>query len=344
MSPGLSYVVIRSHALLADLLTPEQMRALAGQESLEGFVEILAETPYGHIAIEEEGDASIALEKVFYEKFISRMMGIVDLAPIDIGDFLQSYYYIRFEVINLKRIIRGKYSGLPGTDVLNSLIPIVPYRVKSYEELVEAPTFEEAIRSLEGTPYAPLISSLELSERYNALWPVEIALNHLNASVIFKSLEHLPQSARDIVRRIVQVEADVENFLVAVKQRGAGERAHSAEEMFPATYGINLDKLREAMETDDISAVIRGLGHPYDEILAPIYEGDVALIRSRLRQHIYKVAKRGRTANDFGFNAVMAYLVFSEIEKDDLVGIGWGITQGITSEDILNYLAIPNFV
>jgi hypothetical protein len=35
--------------------------------------------------------------------------------------------------------------------------------------------------------------------------------------------------------------------------------------------------------------------------------------------------------------------VFSEIEKDDLVGIGWGMTQGIASEDMLKYLAIPNF-
>jgi vacuolar-type H+-ATPase subunit C/Vma6 len=38
----------------------------------------------------------------------------------------------------------------------------------------------------------------------------------------------------------------------------------------------------------------------------------------------------------------MAYLVFSEIEKDDLVGIAWGKTQRIPSEDILKYLTIPN--
>ena len=343
MSPGLSYVVIRSHAMMADLLTPKQMRALAERESLEVFVEQLADTPYGEIPITTEGDVSIALEKVFYQKFIERMMGVVDLAPTKIGDFLQSYYYLRFEVINLKRIIRGKYSGIPTPQVIESIISIIPYKVESYEEIVGAETFQDAVRQLEGTPYKSLISSLELSEKYDALWPVEIALNHLNASIVFKSLERLPKGTRGFVRRIVQAEVDVENFLVAVKQRGAGERAHSVEEMFPATYGIDLDKLREAMETDDIRAVIQGLDHPYNEILAPLYEGDVALIRSRLRQHIYGTARMGRAANDFGFNAVMAYLVFSEIEKDDLVGIGWGMTQGIASEDIIKYLVIPNF-
>ena len=343
MSPGLDYVVIRSHALMGDLLTPEQMRALAERESLEGFVEQLADTPYGEISIGKEGDVSIALEKVFYQKFIERMTRIVDLAPTKIGDFLQSYYYQRFEAINLKRIIRGKFSGIPVSQIMESLIPITPYGVESYEKIVETGAFEEAVRRLEGTPYSSLVSTLELSERYDAIWPVEIALNHLSASAIFKSLERLPQGGRGLVRRIVQTEADVENFLVAAKQRGAGERAHGAEEMFPATYGIGLDKLREVMEVGDVRPVIQGLDRPYNEILAPLYEGDVALIRSRLRQHIYETARRGRAANDFAFNAVMAYLVFSEIEKDDLVGIGWGMTQGIASEDIIKYLAIPNF-
>jgi V/A-type H+-transporting ATPase subunit C len=343
VSPDLPYIVVRSHALMADLLTPEQIRTLADQESFDSFVERLANTPYGRISIEAEGEISIALEKVFYQKFIERMMAIVDVAPKNIGDFLQSYYYLRFEVVNLKRIVRGKFSGLPTTQIVESLIPMTPYSVESYEDLASTETYDETVRRLKGTPYESLIDSLELSEKYDAIWPVEIALNHLYASAVFKSLERLPQRDRVLVRRIVQAEADVENFLVAAKQRGARERTHNPEEMFPATYGIGLDILSEIIEVDDIRLVIRKLDWPYIEILAPLYTGDVALIRSRLRQHICSVARRGRAANDFGFNVVMAYLVFSEIEKDNLVGIGWGISQGITSEDILKYLAIPNF-
>ena len=327
---------------MADLLTPEQMRTLAQQQTLEGFVEKLAETSYGRISTETDGDVSMALEKVFYQKFIERMMGIVDLAPTNIGDFLQSYYYLRFEAINLKRIIRGKFSGLPTSKIIESLIPITPYRVESYEEIVGAETFQDAVRRLEGTQYEPLVSSLELSEKYDALWPVEITLNYLSARVIFKSLERLPQSDRGLVRRIVQAEADVENFLVAAKQRSSHESAHSPEEMFPATFRIGLDILSEVMTADDLKTVIQRLNPPYNEILAPLYEGDVALIRSRLRQHVYDLARRGRATNDFGFNVVMAYLVFSEIEKADLVGIAWGKTQGIAAEDILKYLTIPN--
>ncbi len=339
MSPGLSYVVIRSHALISDLLTPERMRYLAEQETLEGFVELLAETPYGRISIEAEGDVSIALEKIFYQKFIERMRAIVDLAPKNIGDFLQSYYYLRFEVINLKRILRGKYSGVSATQIIESLIPMTPYKVESYEDLVNADTFEDSVKRLEGTMYAPLIATLDLFERYDALWPVEIALSHLTASTVFRSQEGLPQEDRSLVQKIVQTEVDVENFLVAAKQRSIRGKIFSPDEMFLTTYHVGLDELKAAMEADDLRIVIQDLPYPYYEILTPLYEGDVALIRSRLRKYIYDIARRARAANDFGFNVVMAYLVFSEIEKDDLVGISWGKTQRVSSEDILKYLA-----
>jgi vacuolar-type H+-ATPase subunit C/Vma6 len=37
----------------------------------------------------------------------------------------------------------------------------------------------------------------------------------------------------------------------------------------------------------------------------------------------------------------MAYLIYSEIEKDNLVGIAWGKDQGISSQELLKYVVIP---
>lgn len=344
MSPGLSYAVIRSHALIADLLNPEQMLELAGSEDLETFIERLSETPYGEISIEAGGDISIALERVFYGKFIERMARIVDIAPGNMAEFLRAYYYMRFEVLNLKRIVRGKFSDIPAPPIIDSLVPIEPYHAKDFKGMAEAETLEEAVEGLWDTPYAAVSASMELCKQYDAIWPLELALNHFYARTILRSVDRLPSGDRTLVRRIVEVEADVENFLTAMKQRRAPDEAsreQSLKELFPATYGIALDEIREIVEATDIKPVIAALGSPYSEILAPIYEGDVALIRTRLRRHIHRAARLGRSANDFGFNVIMAYLVFCEIEKDDLVGIAWGKAQGVPSEDILRYLVAP---
>jgi vacuolar-type H+-ATPase subunit C/Vma6 len=270
------------------------------------------------------------------------MIEIVDLAPIKIGDFLKSYYYLRFEVTNLKRIFRGLYSGIPASSITNSLIPIKPYRVNSYNQIIDLGDYKNAIQLIRDTLYSSLVLALELSEKYDALWPIEMELNLIYAKTIFKSLENLNRNDRDLVRKIVQLEIDVENFLIAVKQRGSKKKVLGVEDLFPITYGIDHDLLEEVMSSVDIKSVIKKLSVPYNDILSPLYEGDVALIRSRLRSQIFSLVNKGRAKNDYGFNVIMAYLIFSEIEKDDLVGIAWGKTQKITSEDILKYLVIPN--
>jgi len=345
VTPGLTYAVIRSHALIGDLLTAEQIRALAESESLTAFIERLSETPYGRISVEAGGDVSIAMEKVFYRKFIERMAKIVDAAPRNIAEFLQAYYYMRFEVLNLKRILRGKFSGMLIPQILDSLIPMEPYHVKSFEQLAEVETLEATVERLGGTPYSALTASMELYKKIEELWPLELALNHIYATTILRSVEGLSYWDRTLVRWIVEFETDIENLLVAVKQRSASERileAHRLDELFPVTYHVGIDKIREVVEARDLKPVISEIGFPYSEILAPLYEGDVALIRTRLRQHIYRTARQGRSVNDFGYNVIMAYLVFCEIEKDDLVGIAWGKAQGIPSEDILKYLVVPH--
>ena len=343
MKLGLTYVVVRSHALIADLMTPKQMGELAKQETIADFTEKLAGTIYGTIAVEEGGDPSIALEKEFYLKFIERMTKIVDIAPSKMGKFLQAYYYLRFDVLNLKRILRGKFSELPVEEIKGYLVPMAPYQVPSYKELVEAESFEETVAMLRGTPYTAVEASLGFVRQYDALWPMEQALNHLYALAVLKSLESLSQCDRSLVWSILRFEVNVENLLNAIKHRRLRKEdqdVQKLEELFPITFDIDLDKIKALIDADDLRTAVQDLGEPYSEILSPIYEGDVALIRARVRRHTYEIVSHARAVDNFGFNVIMAYLIFSELEKNDLVGIAWGITQGISAEDMTKYLSV----
>ncbi len=169
-------------------------------------------------------------------------------------------------------------------------------------------------------------------------------LQHLYSLTILRSVEKLPHSQRRMVSKIVELEADIENFLIAVKQSRAPKEGagFKPEEMFDATYGISKDILHLVVDGADLRESVESLGEPYSAILAPIYEGDVALIRTNLRSQIHRTVNEARAGNDFGFNTIMAYLVFSEFEKDDLVGIAWAKEQGLQGEEFLKYLVVPN--
>ena len=337
----MKYVVLRTHARIADLLTQEQMQTLADTRDIDEFLTKIEDTPYESITLDDESRPDIALERVFYRKFIERIEKIVELTPEKIGEFLMGYYQMRFEVVNLKRILRGKFSNATEDEIKLSLIPISAYQVASYEEMVKADSLESVVDMLRGTPYAKVSEQMGLYKEHDALWPLELMLNYLNASAILEAVEKLPTRDRRIVRKLVELETDIENVLIAIKQRGNKGKTLNVEELFSATYGISVSHLNDIIEAENIRPVIQGLGSPYAEILGPIYEGDVALIRTYLRLAKYDHVTASRSADEYGFNVIMAYLVYSEIEKDNLVGLAWGKAQGLTPRELLKYVVIP---
>ncbi len=342
MNFNINFAVVRSHALIADLLKPEKIIELAKSGSVNGFVENLLTTPYGKISLEDIKDTSIALERGFYAKFIERMTKIVEISPRKMGEFLQAYYYLRFESLNLKRILRGKFSEQPVKNIVDLLVPMAPYKLRDYGELAEAEDLDATVKLLKETPYSSIESSLELCKQYDALWPLEQALNKIYAEAVLKSLETLSREDRTVVQRILKFEVNVENLLNAIKYRRTrkgDQDVHELEELFPIIFDVEINQIKVLIEAEDLMATIKNLDEPYDEILSPIYEGNVALIRARVRRHIHKIVKDRRASNTVGFNVILAYLVLSELEKDDLVGIAWGLSQGITADDMTKYLA-----
>jgi vacuolar-type H+-ATPase subunit C/Vma6 len=320
------------------------MRTIASTDSIEEFMAHIAQTPYGQVTLEPDINPSVSLERVFYQKFIERIVKIVDIVPSDIGNLLQTYYYMRFETLNLDRIIRGKFSDATPAEIQANLIPMMPFRAPSYMLLSEAVDIDALLELLKVTAYNAVTEKLPFYKQYDAIWPLQLELKHLYSLTILKSIGKLPSSQRRMVSKIVELEADIENFLVAVKQSRAPKEGEGfkPEEMFDATYGISKDILHLVVDGADLRDSVESLGEPYSTILAPIYEGDVALIRTNLRSQIYKTINQARAGNDFGFNPIMAYLIFSELEKDDLVGIAWAKEQGLQGEEFLKYLVVPN--
>ena len=322
------------------------MRGIAAADSLEEFISQIAQTPYGQVTLEPEINPSISLERIFYQKFIERIVKVVDIVPSRIGDLLQTYYYMRFETLNLDRIIRGKFSEATPQEIQANLVPMMPFRAPSYQALSEAADIDALLELLKGTAYDAVAEKLPAYKQYDAIWPLQLELQQVYGLTILKTVQKLPRDQRRMISRIVELEADIENFLMAVKQSRAPKEGESLrpEEMFDVTFGISKEILHLVVDGADLRESVESLGEPYASILAPIYEGDVALIRTNLRSQVYQTVNQARAGNDFGFNPIMAYLVFSEIEKDDLVGVAWAKEQGLQGEEFLKYLVVPNIV
>jgi len=255
------------------------------------------------------------------------------------GEFLQAYFDFRFEILNLKRILRGKFTESDNEEILDSLVPIEPYNIENYDELINSQNLIEAVARLNNPIYQSLQEKLELYQEYDALWPLELELNYIYARNILRLTEKLPIRDRHIVNSLVKYETDVENVLIAIKRRGKPDV--DMDSVFPVTYGISKEQLQEIIEAESLSKAIDDLEEPYRSVLEPIKSGDIALVRAMLRKGKYDAATKARAGNQFGFNVILAFLVYSEIEKDNLVGLAWGEVQGLSPEQLLKYIVIP---
>jgi vacuolar-type H+-ATPase subunit C/Vma6 len=338
MNLGTDYVVLRTHARIADLLNKEQMQRLADASDINEFIQRLKDTPYGEIEVERDDKIAINLEKIFTKKFTERIEEIVKITPAKMGEFLHAYFDFRFEVLNLKRILRGKFTESSIEEIADSLIPI-SYIIRDYGALIGSGNLEDVVKQLGNTAYRSLIDKLELYKEYDALWPLELELNYIYARNILRLTESLPAKDRHIVNSLVKYETDVENVLIAIKRRGKSEV--DLDEIFPVTYGIDKDDLKQIIEAESLAKAIDGLEEPYKSVLEPIKTGDIALVRAMLRKGKYDAATKARAGNQFGFNVILAFLVYSEIEKDNLVGLAWGKVQGLSAEHLLKYIVIP---
>jgi vacuolar-type H+-ATPase subunit C/Vma6 len=347
VSPGLSYVVIRCHAMRAELIDPETLKSLAEAGDMKEFLGLLSQTRYKEI-IEEagEGVSAVALERAFYQKLIERLDRVVRVAPKGMAEFLRAYYHMRLEVQNLKRILRGKSSETSTDRIKRHLIPVSPYLSVDFEDLVGAETMADSVNLLGKTVYASIKKSLALCEKYDALWPIEAWLNQIYVGSVQESLSKISSEDRVMVRQIVEVETDVENLLSAINWRRMAREQPSLprlESIFPLTYGTSLRTIKGLIEGRDPGDVVRGLGAPYAEILEPIIDDDVALVRTNLRRHGYEAARGGRARDDFGFPCVMSYLISCEAERGDLVSIAWGKEHELEPKRILKYTVLPEY-
>ena len=339
MKLGTTYAVLRTHARIADLLDKEQMTRLAEAPDILEFLTRLKETPYGEVQVQMDDKLAISLEKVFIQKFTERIESIVKITPTKMGEFLRAYFDLRFEVVNLKRILRGKFTESPEEEIRDALIPITPYLIDSYDGLIRADSLEEAMVLLEGTPYGELVEKLEIYKELDALWPLELTLNHVYAKRTLSLGKGLPKKNQHIVDSLAKFETDVENILVALKRRG--RKDVDLGEIFPVTYNVDLETLQNVIESESLGQAIDGLKEPYRGVMEPIKTGDIALVRAMVRKGKYETASKARAGDEFGFNVILAFLVYSEIEKDNLVGLAWGKVQGLGSEELMKYIVIP---
>ncbi|MEM3085969.1 MAG: ATP synthase A1 subunit C [Halobacteria archaeon] len=254
-------------------------------------------------------------------------------------------YLRRWDLWNVKTILRGKFARAPADEIRADLIPAGELSPAFLDELLEAGSAAGVVEALKGTPFhEPLARALADSgqgEAVKNLMPLENRLDRLYYETL---LARRPATRADaLFRDFVRVEVDVVNLRTLLRMKADDQPAEKVREFLLAggKY-LKPELLRRLAEAP--AAEVPGLlrGTPLAGALSPLEQDPRATgkaLRALEKFHLSKARAFGH-AYPLSALPVLDLLLRKKNEVDNIRIIARGKEAGMGEEEIREQLVM----
>mgnify|MGYP000014707362 CR=1 FL=1 len=254
-------------------------------------------------------------------------------------------YLRKFDVWNLKTIIRGIYTESDPEEVRTDLIRAGELDDRTIDRLVEVDSIEDVIELLDGTIFAePLADAYEEFETGGTLVPLENALDRAFYENLLEDLGRPQEGPEAKYVEFLQAEIDFRNA------RNALRLAQSGADIDPADYYIDGGSLFNASELatlaqnrDELVTAIRESKYG-DDLSGALDELETAesLIGFERALDAALVEYTQALGNVFplSITPIASYILAKEREVDNIRAIARGREAGLSEDEIERELVI----
>lgn len=258
---------------------------------------------------------------------------LVRFLPRSSGEVV-AWYNQRFEIENLKTVLRAVHYRADRRRALAVLIPLRPARWR-WEELLEAGSVDAFIDQVRKSPYGrPLENAMERYQKERRLFYLEIALDLFYFQKLVRLIES--QRGRDEAdaRRSLGRWIAIQNLLWAYRYRIYGHM--TPEEIVNYTshhaFSAGLDTVRRVALGSPLSVEAERLGF---RIPPGLREGEaLTQIEILAERERFRYATTAIRRPLFQLGEVLAYLWLLESEVRDLTVIVEGKSTGFSAAEI----------
>ncbi len=228
-------------------------------------------------------------------------------------DFL-IYWAYRFELSNLKTILRAKLYGESAANVREQLFDMGPFARLPIEELLRTEDVTELLRRLEGTPYADIArQGRRIYDEQHEPFALDAAVDRQYYAGLVKRAREA-EGGGDPLRALVGNLIDRINLLWLLRYRfayglPAGETYYL---LIPAAYRLGGTELQRLSQLGSFEEVIANVPPPW----GPLLEGapNAAEVTLRLERDTWRLARDIMARGVFTTARAFAYLILREKE------------------------------
>lgn len=258
--------------------------------------------------------------------------------------FLQ-YWSLRFEITNLKAIIRGRLAGAPAQVIRKELSDMGFLASLPTEELLQTEDIGELLRRLESTPYADIVRFARRAfEARPRLFDLDAALDRRYYHGLTERAQPLEAAFGTSLRQVLALHIDRVNLTWLLRFRFS-YRLPPAQVYYlliPSHYRLNSGVLRDLSVLNRIQDVLAALPQPYRGWLQGV--DSVSEVAARLDQRYAEAARAVLHSTAPAFARAFAYLVLRDrdLRRVRAALKGWHLGLDVqTIREALGLAAVP---
>ncbi|MBX0324098.1 V-type ATP synthase subunit C [Halomicroarcula sp. F13] len=256
-------------------------------------------------------------------------------------------YLRKFDVWNVKTVIRGLYAGSDATEVEDDLIRAGEFSERRIDQLLNAGSIEDVVEQLDDTIFGdPLAAAYEIYEETEVLVPLENAIDRAFYETLLDGLPDNPEidSPTGLYIEFLEAEVDFRNL------RNALRLARSGADVDPSEYYIEGGKLFDEQSLAQLASNFDGLvaavrestyGDDLDQALGDLEDAENLVEFERaLDAALLEYADKLSNRYPLSVCPVLSYILAKEREVDNIRAIARGREAGLGPDEIEQELVI----
>jgi V/A-type H+-transporting ATPase subunit C len=306
---------------------------------IRNVITTLAETEYGSDLEQEllHGRTAQQVDEALKDNLVRTYQTVLGMLEGQ-GEYIVITLLGRWDLFNLKTIIRGRHLGMTSEEIAGSLMPAGQLSEIDLEALAGSQDVRAVIDTLAtwGSPFAePLNRAREAYVSEGDVAALELALDKHYATWAHARLSRRGQNY-ELAKRILSIQIDIINLMTAMRLQKADVSEIEVERFF-LHGGIDVhEKLfLELTGLSDIDEMLDRLkGTPYGQALEDaavhyVEVGSIAVFERALEDYLMRRAVKMGVGDPLGVGVVISYLWAKHNEVQNLRIIVKGKSVGM---------------
>ncbi len=255
---------------------------------------------------------------------------------------LLGYWAHRFELSNLKVIIRGKMAGQPQKIIEDQLLDMGSFTRLPTAELLQSDSPAELMRRLEHTPYADIArQARHLLDQGEALFALDAAIDRRYYAGLARRGNEIGDTSGQLLRTIIGSIIDRVNLVWLLRYRFAYNLppAQAYYLLIPASQRLGAAQLQQLAQRASFEDAIGNLPRPYDKLLEGTHNNTEVTLR--LEFETWRIANNALLHSSFNVARALAYMVLRERDLRRLRAIIRGRRLRAAPDLIRSALGLP---